>query len=221
RHLCVEDMAAHYAREIRACQPQGPYYLGGHSAGGWIAYATALELKRQGQPVAMLALLDTRPTVPLPWWVLWRGKTLYLMVRLWCHAKTFWQIKGQSRWKYFLGRLVALKNQIQQMRRHPVRASAPPTEARPSTPGLDYYAGRVRNYKPAVYDSLVDFFIAEDTGADQVSMLRHFLRGGINIHRVPGTHRDVLESHNLQAFSRVFAAALRKAQERARLSQPQ
>ncbi|MCX6904766.1 MAG: amino acid adenylation domain-containing protein [Verrucomicrobia bacterium] len=87
RHLCVEDMAVHYAREIRAHQPQGPYYLGGQSAGGWFAYATAQELRRQGQPVAMLAMLDTyvHSNMPLPWWAYWRAKGASLMARFLFH----------------------------------------------------------------------------------------------------------------------------------------
>ncbi|MEP6769656.1 MAG: amino acid adenylation domain-containing protein, partial [Acidobacteriota bacterium] len=34
----VEEMAAHYVREIREAQPEGPYYLGGYSFGGKVAF---------------------------------------------------------------------------------------------------------------------------------------------------------------------------------------
>ncbi len=66
RHKSVEEMAAHYACEIRSVQIEGPYHLMGHSLGGWLAYAVAQELSRQGQKVALLALVDTRGTCDLP-----------------------------------------------------------------------------------------------------------------------------------------------------------
>lgn len=47
RHTSVEQMAAHYAAQVRAFQPVGPYHLLGYSAGGWYAYAVAGELLRR------------------------------------------------------------------------------------------------------------------------------------------------------------------------------
>lgn len=55
----IEDMAAHYVNEIRDLQAHGPYYLGGHSFGGLIAYEMAQQLHAQGEQVALLALIDT------------------------------------------------------------------------------------------------------------------------------------------------------------------
>ncbi len=49
-------MAAAYAREISVFQPEGPYHLMGHSIGGWIAYAIAQALSREGSKVGLLAL---------------------------------------------------------------------------------------------------------------------------------------------------------------------
>jgi surfactin synthase thioesterase subunit len=54
----VEDMAAHYIREIRAFQPEGSYLLAGHSAAGIVAFEIAQQLVAGGQKVAVLALLD-------------------------------------------------------------------------------------------------------------------------------------------------------------------
>lgn len=55
----IEDMAAAYVKEVRALQPNGPYYLGGYCMGGTIAYEMARQLKAQGQQIALLALMDT------------------------------------------------------------------------------------------------------------------------------------------------------------------
>jgi amino acid adenylation domain-containing protein len=58
----IEDMAAHYIREIRLCEPYGPYYLGGYCLGGTIAFEMARQLEAVGEEVALLALFDTMRT---------------------------------------------------------------------------------------------------------------------------------------------------------------
>src|SRR2546425_6293135 len=60
-HTSITEMAAHYLREMREVQPEGPYLLGGRSSGGTIAFEMACQLAAEGQKVAMLALLDTYP----------------------------------------------------------------------------------------------------------------------------------------------------------------
>ncbi|HEX9736868.1 MAG TPA: alpha/beta fold hydrolase, partial [Thermoanaerobaculia bacterium] len=56
----VEEMAARYLAEVRAAVPHGPYNLAGWSFGGLVAFEMARQLRRQGEEVALLALLDTR-----------------------------------------------------------------------------------------------------------------------------------------------------------------
>ncbi|MDK2979749.1 MAG: hypothetical protein PWQ55_96 [Chloroflexota bacterium] len=55
----VEDMAAYYLKEMREIQPHGPYYLGGYSFGGTVAYELAQQLAAAGERVALLAMFDT------------------------------------------------------------------------------------------------------------------------------------------------------------------
>ena len=55
----IEDMAAHYLKEVQAVQPKGPYFLGGYCMGGTVALEMAQQLHAQGQEVALLALLET------------------------------------------------------------------------------------------------------------------------------------------------------------------
>jgi len=57
----IEEMAAHYIREIRAVQPQGPYCVGGFSFGGLVAYEMAQQLRAAGNWVPLLVLFDTYP----------------------------------------------------------------------------------------------------------------------------------------------------------------
>jgi len=55
----VGDVVAHYIKEMRSIQPEGPYLLAGIYCGGRVAYEMAQQLHAQGQKVALLALLDT------------------------------------------------------------------------------------------------------------------------------------------------------------------
>ncbi len=61
----LEEMAAHYVDEIRRVQPDGPYRLGGWSFGGLAAFEMARQLAGQGEEVAVLAVLDTAPGLPV------------------------------------------------------------------------------------------------------------------------------------------------------------
>jgi amino acid adenylation domain-containing protein len=54
----LEDIAAHHLKEIYAVQPRGPYYLGGYCFGGMVAFEMARQLKKQGQKIGLLFLLD-------------------------------------------------------------------------------------------------------------------------------------------------------------------
>jgi thioesterase domain-containing protein len=60
----LEDMVSDYIDQIRTVQPNGPYYLLGWSFGGAVAQAMAAQFERQGETVALLALLDPHPCIP-------------------------------------------------------------------------------------------------------------------------------------------------------------
>ncbi len=55
----VADMAAHCIKDLRALQPEGPYFLGGHCLGGLVAFEIAQQLQAIGQRVGLLVLCDT------------------------------------------------------------------------------------------------------------------------------------------------------------------
>ncbi len=55
----LEDIASHYIQAMQTVQPQGPYFLGGHSYGGNVAFEMAQQLLAQGHEVALLAMIDS------------------------------------------------------------------------------------------------------------------------------------------------------------------
>ncbi|WP_392535598.1 AMP-binding protein [Nostoc sp. C117] len=58
----VEDIAANYIKAIQTIQPTGPYFIGGHSFGGKVAFEMSQQLQKQGSTVALLAIID----IPAP-----------------------------------------------------------------------------------------------------------------------------------------------------------
>ncbi|MGD9851488.1 MAG: amino acid adenylation domain-containing protein [Nitrospirales bacterium] len=62
----VEDIAACYLKDIRTVQPRGPYFLAGYSFGGLVVYEMAQQLRRAGESVGLLALVDPRPSRSQP-----------------------------------------------------------------------------------------------------------------------------------------------------------
>ena len=57
----LEDLIQHWISEIQILQPNGPYLLGGWSAGGYYAFEAAKSLIRVGKEVKKLILIDTPP----------------------------------------------------------------------------------------------------------------------------------------------------------------
>ncbi|MEZ4660714.1 MAG: amino acid adenylation domain-containing protein [Caldilineaceae bacterium] len=55
----LEQIAAAYIRNLRKVQPHGPYFLGGYSGGGILAYEMAQQLQADGAEIELLVLLDT------------------------------------------------------------------------------------------------------------------------------------------------------------------
>ena len=57
----MTERAAQYIEVIKHVQPDGPYLLAGMSYGGILAVEMAIQLKKQGKEVALVALFDTYP----------------------------------------------------------------------------------------------------------------------------------------------------------------
>jgi len=57
----LEEIVCSYISVMKEVQPEGPYFLGGYSFGGLIAFEMAQQLLAQGQKVALLAIFDSHP----------------------------------------------------------------------------------------------------------------------------------------------------------------
>jgi thioesterase domain-containing protein len=55
----IEDLAAYYIETMKTAQPEGPYFIGGWSFGGLVAFEMARQLFAQDQKVGQIMLLDS------------------------------------------------------------------------------------------------------------------------------------------------------------------
>lgn len=60
----LEGMAAHYCAELQRVQRQGPYFLGGWSMGGVVAFEMARQLSAAGHRIAHLTVVDAWAPIP-------------------------------------------------------------------------------------------------------------------------------------------------------------
>lgn len=97
----IEEMAAHYVSELRSFQPRGPYYLGGYCFGGDVAYEMACQLQNQGQPVALLVLMDCSAPNSSYDQVRWTPRySLKFVKNLWSWVGNFNQLSRNRRREY-------------------------------------------------------------------------------------------------------------------------
>ena len=215
----VEELASHYVEEIRSFQAEGPYYLGGYSLGGWIAFEIARQLTEQGQKVQMLAFLDTRPCCRLPTLMHLRLVLPRLAGRVGFHVRQFFRRDIAEQVDYVKGRWTALRHilwtRLWQPAYEPlnpqVSTKTIPTPAE-SFEKVDYQA-LCERYRPGKYRGSIDLFKTEEMNPAWPKSLNKLVMGGVKIHRVPGDHHNMmLEPKNLPVVAEAFGNALEEAQ---------
>lgn len=202
RHESVECMAEQYVREIRSAQPTGPYHLLGHSAGGWIAYAIAQELRKQGETVALLGLLDTRATADLPYLLYVRVKVPALLVRLRVHVQSWCGLPWSQRLAFIVEKWKWLRYHLTRGKgRHTILETI-------DLPPPDYFADTIRRYRPAKYHGDIHLFVGREERSYQRAFWKHMIRGRIHVHRVSGDHHSLIGKTHLKPFVLAFKQAL-------------
>jgi thioesterase domain-containing protein/aryl carrier-like protein len=204
----IEWLAERYLSAIRDRQPDGPYLLAGHCFGGYVAYEMACRLRKSGQKVGMLALLDS--------FFLWskspgRGR---LAARLGFVAREMKARRGHGLGAFLAGhargflawrwhRLRQLEYDLRLALRLPLRKAL-------RTPAFaNDHAGKY--YRPQPYSGAATIVRARDRspflGWDAL------IRGPIEVHDVPHHPRGLLDDATAEAVSRMVSNALRRARE--------
>lgn len=212
----IPEMAAHYAKLIRAAQPAGPYYLGGFCFGGLVAYEMARLLTAQGQDVAFLAIFDT----PAP-------GTLRLIDELRGRIRHAWwrfRVSGLLPSVRLLGRksaqLPRLARELAQAALGGVLPKSSPSSAQSLSRELlrisDANVAAAKAYHPGPYAGPITLFSTQEGrayfGRDLPARWLPFAAGGVEHHDAAGGHLSQFDA----AFVTTLAEKLKQGLERAR-----
>jgi thioesterase domain-containing protein len=222
----VGDMAADYVQAIRALQPQGPYYLGGYCFGGNVAYEMARQLRRDGEEVALVALIDTAPANAgyerVTWWrpeFAWRfSRNLMLWL------KDFADLPAEDRRRFVGRKLRALVRKLKGRLRF-TRGSMP-VDLEEIIDTTHFPAAELKLWQTHL-DALVNHVDQSYDG--QVLLLRtrgqplfcslaedfcwgKLAHGGVRLHPIPGSHENIFIEPNVQELARTFSEAISTAQ---------
>jgi thioesterase domain-containing protein len=204
----IEAMASRYVESIHQVQARGPYYLGGWSFGGIVAYELARQLAECGDEVALLAVIDTASPGTRQ--------------SMWSSIQFFATVGGPGL-RFFLPEYLALRfgkrsPTRRAVARHLLRGDLSQNGVTPGLRALsNVFAASVwagYHYEPRVFGGRLTLLRTamphHQLQADRTWGWNKLARGGVAIHIVPGRHMDVLRPPRVRSL----AAALRDAIER-------
>jgi acyl-CoA synthetase (AMP-forming)/AMP-acid ligase II/thioesterase domain-containing protein/acyl carrier protein len=210
----IEDMAAYYIQEIRKIQPAGPYFLGGYSFGGRVAYVMAQTLRAAGDEVALLALFDTychagRQRVETRDWLAHHIERMRALRPTRIPAYLKQRTRNFVKMAYMRARL---NSYSAAWHFYKARGKPLPRFLRLPVAANDMIR---RNYRPRPYDGDATLFKCELYAwahADQHEGWKKLIKGKLEIRPIPGGHYEIMD----QPHVRTVAAGLAGAIERAR-----
>jgi amino acid adenylation domain-containing protein len=220
----LEELCAHYVRDIRAFQPEGPYYLTGSSFGGMVVFEIAQQLYAQGQEVAFLGLLDTSNMGRLNLHTRRQRMSrsaVFFRERIAHHLSGLLTRKLSDWPRYFGGRVIAVGRRVYGRLWRVMYKSYRTAPNR--IPSVLQNLKRVFNaagmeYIPKVYPGKLTLFRAEVHSKSKLYDPKKgwsgLSLGGIEIIDVPGDHNSMLKSDpHVRVLARELAAALRRVTE--------
>ncbi|MDX6500090.1 MAG: hypothetical protein QOG23_3350 [Blastocatellia bacterium] len=219
-HTNIKEMAAHYLKEMREVQPEGPYLLGGRSSGGTIAFEMACLLAAEGEKVALLALLDTYPA---GYFKLLPGsgsifrRTLRYGRKLGSHATNLGQLSTAKKLEYVIGKLkYAPEKAKHKLYRRAYKIyqkmgrRLPP--ALKNIEEINFAA--VKDYVPQTFAGDVTLFLATDLTADYDlhDGWRELVEGRIEVHEISGNHINIIKEPHVRELAERLRGSLTRAQ---------
>lgn len=233
----IDDMASYYIEALRTVQPRGPYFLGGWSFGGLVAFEMAQQLYKAGHEVALLALLDTvapishlQPSIGDSFSFLFSTVArsiwsflldyLYLIVASY-QGDRFLRIpylNQSADWvrshllSLFHLKELSLSNLITQESKSQILRELT------IHPMIDIFQANSQatlSYVPQLYPYQVTLFKSgiQSKTAYQDSSLgwEQFALGGVEVHQIPGNHLTMLRKPHVQVLAEKLQICLNRA----------
>ena len=184
----VEEMAAHYVREVLSAGFDGPLYLGGYSFGGMVALEMAHRLRTEGHEVPLVILLDTFPGS------LKSTGSLF---------GTYLTLPIEQQWAHLSRKAKALPRSL---RRRVAMMKLP--AALKKVREACYHAART--YQPRPYDGPVVLFRASEKGLSSIEQESAWKRlvPGIKMYEVSGHHGNIVDEPQVGLLAEEVKAQL-------------
>ena len=204
----VAAMAAGYIAEIQAAQPEGPYYLGGYSLGGFIAFEMAQQLTRAGHEVAFLAVFDAHAPIRMA-----TSNSSFLASRtLGSRTERLWRVllskdRGMiiKRWSALAK--IRMEERLARLLHRPLPAELTTLK------GSQGFAGG--NYIARPYSGFVTLFRSMERPPDEpwsYELGWEKLAAGVEVHEVPGNHLTIYSGANIAVLGSILKSCLDRVQ---------
>ena len=190
RNKPIQWLISKYIAEIKRVQPVGPYHLAGYSSGGLLTAEMARQLIRQGDDLGLLALLD--PPLRNPRWITLPHLTLNRLCNLTRLTDTIRWILIR-RWNSLLMRIV-------------------------SDEGLCTHVSILGQHEAAPYPGRIIFFRPRRSWIRWVNRTRigrswrKIARDGLEVHRIPGAHNEMLRGRQREFVAAILSACLQRSE---------
>lgn len=218
----VGDMAETYIGAIRRAQPHGPYAIGGFSFGGQVAYDMACRLRRAGEAVALLVLIDSR---------LRTGNTMPPGPRIRGHLRRLAALDAQGRAAYVAQRIRPFLKRVSN-RLLPVGTAALGSARKAHAAGRRLAPQEVEAVSTHVsrgfvltpgYDGpalLIKTELPPSLRADAHDTWARLMPGGLTVVPISGEHDEILGEPYVRALAAALGEHLRAAHERMAAQSP-
>ncbi|MCM0593872.1 MAG: amino acid adenylation domain-containing protein [Gloeotrichia echinulata DEX184] len=208
-HTSIEQMATYYIQELQTIQPHGPYFLSGWSSGGLVAFEMAQQLSRQGEQIALLALLDSyssmtaqaqEPKDDL-------AQLVELVVELLKEDSDLYL--EQMREFSYEEQLIYVIEQAKQKNLIPDDFDLAEAHSFLKVNKLNDQAAD--NYQPQYYPGSIVLFQASETDASFKSTWNELVEH-IETYVVPGDHQNMVKPPHVQTLAQKLQKSLEQAQ---------
>ena len=227
RYESIEEMAAHYIREMRVVRAKGPYYLGGFCIGGMVTFEMARQLQKQGEDVALLVLLDPDPINQRSDQSLSVEKSVpslsahitYLRNKMKRHLRELAPLGPQEKLSYALvrvkNRIMELRGKISWFGRKVLYESfdRPLPLALRTHHLATIYQRAAQVYAPKLYQGPVILFITQGRYRDGELGWGKHVAEFLEIHELETEHDDVFKEPYIQTFAEKLKARISETEK--------
>jgi thioesterase domain-containing protein/NRPS condensation-like uncharacterized protein len=213
-----EEIAAYYVSLIRSIRPYGPYRLGGWCVSAWLAYEIAQQLRRAGESVDLLLLVDA--WAPGYWRSIGRGKRMaakadYYAARIKLHSQALMPMPFRKKVSFLtekcrLMRAAAARQIASFLFRKGLKVEIKVESQTALMEQVLYSASRNYNAERGDYRALVfrsaeqprGKFLPQDLGWSEL------LEQRVEAISLPGDHRQIFEDPGAKILAGSIASAL-------------